>query len=102
MAQQITSQEFDTLVLQAKGKVLVDFFATWCGPCKMMAPVLDSVNEELGDKGVIYKVDIDQELSLAQRFNIMSVPTLVLFEDGKPVQQLIGLQSAPAISQLFN
>ena len=66
MAQVITSQEFDSKVLQANGPVLVDFFATWCGPCKMLAPVLDEVANEVAGKAAVYKVDIDQSLEGGQ------------------------------------
>ena len=102
MAKEITGDQFEDLVLKADGKVLVDFFATWCGPCKMMAPVLDEVSANLGDRGAIYKVDIDQNVALAQQYGIMSVPTLILFDNGQIVSQVSGVQPAPAIEQLFN
>lgn len=92
MATQISTAEFEEKVLQASTPVLVDFFATWCGPCKMMAPILDEVSQEVGANAAVYKVDVDQEVALAQRFNVMSVPTLIVFKDGAPVQQLVGVQ----------
>ena len=82
MAEQLTEEQFQTKVMGASEPVLVDFFATWCGPCKMMAPVLDEV----------YKVDIDREIELAQHYNVMSVPTLIIFKGGQPVQQFVGVQ----------
>lgn len=98
MATQITTQEFQEKVLNSSVPVLVDFFATWCGPCKMMAPVLDEVSQEVGSKAAVYKVDVDQEMALAQQFNIMSVPTMIVFKGGKPVQQFVGMQPKQAIT----
>lgn len=76
MAEQLTEEQFQTKVMGAGEPVLVDFFATWCGPCKMMAPVLDEVAAEVAGKASVYKVDIDREIELAQHYNVMSVPTL--------------------------
>lgn len=93
-----TEQEFNELVLKSEGKVLVDFFASWCGPCKMQAPVLEKLAEENEDKK-IFKVDIDEVRELAERFEIFSIPTLVFFENGKEVDRLMGLTSK---SELLN
>lgn len=101
MSEQITTADFQEKVLNSSVPVLVDFFATWCGPCKMMAPVLDELSAELGDTGAIYKVDVDRELELAQRYNIMSVPTLILFKDGEAVSQMVGVQPKAALKNLF-
>lgn len=80
----------DTFMNKTKeGVVLVDFFATWCGPCKMLAPVLEQLQNEMPDV-CFYKVDIDSEKELCERFKIMSVPTMVLFKDGKVVAQTSG------------
>lgn len=98
MATQITTQEFQEKVLNSSVPVLVDFFATWCGPCKMMAPILDEVSQEVGNKAAVYKVDVDQEMALAQQFNIMSVPTMIVFKGGKPVQQFVGMQPKQTIT----
>ena len=92
MATQITTSEFQEKVLNASTPVLVDFFATWCGPCKMMAPVLDELDQDMAGSAAVYKVDVDQEMSLAQQFNIMSVPTMIVFKNGQPVQQFVGVQ----------
>lgn len=70
--------------------VLLDFTATWCGPCKGLAPKLQDLANQHGDKVTVYKVDVDKNPKVAQRFNVRSVPTMVLFEDGKPVGQLTG------------
>ncbi len=74
-----------------KGIVVVDFFATWCGPCRMMAPVLEEVQEELGDKVKIFKVDVDESEALARKFGVMMIPTMVIFENGEVRDKHIGL-----------
>lgn len=89
MAQVINSEEFNNLVEHVEGIAVVDFFATWCGPCKMLAPVFDSLSEELTDVDFV-KVDIDQSLELAQKFGITTVPTMMIFKDGKVVDTLVG------------
>lgn len=98
MATQITASEFQSKVLDAQTPVLVDFFATWCGPCKMMAPVLDELDGDLAGSAAVYKVDIDQETALAQQFNVMSVPTFFVFKNGQVVQQFVGVQSKQALA----
>lgn len=98
MATQITASEFQSKVLDAQTPVLVDFFATWCGPCKMMAPVLDELDGDLAGSAAVYKVDIDQETALAQQFNVMSVPTFIVFKNGQIAQQLVGVQSKQALA----
>lgn len=75
----------------AKGLVLVDFYAEWCGPCKMVAPILEDIANELNDV-VIAKLDVDQNLQLASQFSVSGVPTLVLFKDGKEVDRVIGFK----------
>ena len=95
----INTAKFNELMKQ-EGLVLVDFFATWCGPCKMLGPVLESVQEELEGKIKIVKVDVDESNDLAAAFGVMAVPTMVLFKDGKqinafsgymPKEQLVGI-----------
>lgn len=84
----INKNEFDAVV--ANGVVMVDFFATWCGPCKMLSPVLEEVASEVEGKANIVKVDIDESSELAQRYGIMAVPTMLIFKDGKIMKQLQG------------
>jgi len=93
----LTDANFDTEV--AKGTILVDFHANWCGPCRMLAPVLEQVAKEIKGKATIGKVDIDNEQKTATRFQITSVPTMILFKDGKEVNRLVGLRNADAIKQ---
>lgn len=83
-------EEFDTIIKE--GKVLVDFFANWCGPCKMLAPVLEEVSEQVDSK--IVKVDVDELPELARRFGIFSIPTLLLFENGQLVRKQSGYLNA--------
>ncbi len=91
-------QEFNEKI--AQGRVLVDFFATWCGPCKMLAPVLEDVDKkgEAGDL-LIVKVDVDEASDIAMKFGIQSIPTLILFENGKAVKNALGYMPKP---QLLN
>lgn len=87
MVQNITTKEFKEKI--SEGKVLVDFYATWCGPCKMLSPLVDELSEELNNVK-FYKVDVDEEEILASEFNVESIPTLLLFENGKLVKRQVG------------
>lgn len=78
---------------QTKGKVvLVDFWAAWCAPCRMMAPILNDVSSELADKSAVGKINIEEQKSLASKFNVRSIPTLILFENGKEVKRFVGIK----------
>lgn len=101
MSQIISSAQFAAEVEGADVPVLVDFFATWCGPCKMLAPTLDQVAAEVAGRAKVVKVDIDASPDLAQRFGVMSVPTLAVFKGGKLVNQAVGVQPKPAIMGLL-
>jgi thioredoxin 1 len=89
MADNVTEQSFDTEVLQSDKAVLVDFWAEWCGPCHAIAPVLDQIAAERSDLKVV-KLNIDEEPSVAQRYGVMSIPTLILFKDGEPAAAAVG------------
>lgn len=84
----VDSNEFKNEI--ESGVTIVDFFATWCGPCKMLAPVLEGLSNDMEGKAKFIKVDIDQSLDLANQFQISSVPTMVIFKDGEKVEQLVG------------
>ncbi len=92
---ELTSANFEATI--SEGITLVDFWAPWCMPCKLMAPIFDSVAEQVGDKVRFAKVNIDQELELANRLGIQSIPTLMLFKDGRDVDIRIGLTKAPEL-----
>lgn len=102
MAKAISSSEFQSEVLESDVPVLVDFFATWCGPCKMVAPILDEVAEEVAGKAKVYKVDVDQSPDLAQRYSIMSVPTMIVFENGQIKKTSMGAQPKQGLLALLD
>ena len=99
MAKIINTSEFRTSVEENQGVVVVDFFATWCGPCKMLAPVFEQAGEEMQKDATFLKVDIDQSLEIAQKFRITTVPTMMIFKDGKPVETLVGFMPKDSIVQ---
>ena len=88
----VNKESFETEVLKAEGMVLVDFFADWCGPCKMLSPIVDEVAEENTDIKVC-KINVDEEPELAMRYNVMSIPTLVVIQNGEEVNKSVGLVS---------
>jgi thioredoxin 1 len=91
-----SAADFEKEIINHKGYALVDFWATWCPPCRMMAPVLESAEQQLGDKINFVKVDVDEQQQLAAEFDIMSIPTLVVFKDGKPVKRMSGYRPLDA------
>lgn len=93
MAKVINTSEFQKEVLNKNGVVLVDFFAQWCGPCKMIAPILQELAMEVNETAKIYKVDVDQSGELAMKYGIMSVPTMIIFKNGEAVEKIVGFQS---------
>lgn len=97
----ITKANFEEEVLKSQVPVLIDFYADWCGPCKMMAPIVDGISEEREDVKV-GKINVDDEPELAQAFGVMSIPTLVVMKDGKPVKRSVGYQPKDSVvSMLF-
>ena len=99
MSKIINTAQFRGSVEEKQGVVVVDFFATWCGPCKMLAPVFEQAGEEMKNDATFVKVDIDQSLELAQQFRISTVPTMMIFKNGKPVETLVGFMPKEAIVQ---
>lgn len=95
----VKTNEFDDIVKE--GVVLVDFYADWCGPCKMIAPILAKLSTELDGSADIVKVNVDEEGTLAQRFDVMSIPTLILFKDGKPVGRKTGFLPKPELEKFI-
>lgn len=96
----VTEENFDSEVLHCEGKVLIDFWAEWCGPCKMLAPTIDELSAELDDVKVC-KVNIDEQPQLALRFGIMSIPTLMLADGGKIRNKLVGLSTKEEIIDML-
>ena len=97
----VTKQNFDSEVLESKVPVLVDFWADWCMPCKVVAPVLQEIARDYGGKLKVGKVNVDEESDLAARYNVVSIPTLFLFKGGKVVKQQVGAVPRPKIEELF-
>ncbi|MBO5059989.1 MAG: thioredoxin [Clostridia bacterium] len=93
MVTELTKQNFNEIVKSDK-PVLVDFWASWCGPCRMVSPIIDQIAEEYEGKITVGKVNVDDEAALATEFAIVSIPTIILFKDGKEVKKLVGAQSA--------
>ena len=91
MAITLSKDNFEETI--SNGVALVDFWASWCGPCKMQLPIVEELSNELGEKAKVGKVNVDEQLELAQQFGIQSIPTLILFKDGKPLEVMVGLQS---------
>ena len=101
MVQHFNEAAFDQALASGK-PVLVDFWATWCGPCRMMAPIIEELGADYDGKVVVGKVDVDEEGELAQRYGIMSIPTLILFKDGKTAGQLVGARPKAAVQQMID
>lgn len=101
MSLKITADNFDAVVLNSDKPVLIDFWATWCGPCKMIAPVVEELSEELAGKVVVGKIDVDQEQTLAAKYGVMSIPTLVVFENGKEAKRAVGFRNKEQLKQIL-
>lgn len=95
----IKTAEFDSFI--SEGTVLVDFWATWCGPCRMQAPILEQLDAELNGSVKIFKVDVDEEPELARRFAVMSIPTLISFENGQVIAKNVGVTDVFGLKKLL-
>ena len=96
----LTNENFESEVLQTNQPVLIDFFADWCGPCKMVSPIIEEIASETDGKKVC-KVNVDEQPALAERFGVMSIPTLVVLKDGKVINKSVGAKSKKAILDLL-
>lgn len=98
----LTSENFETEVLKSETPVLVDFWAQWCGPCKMLSPILDELAGEYQGKVKIGKVDIDTNQELSAQYSVLSIPTLLIFKDGKVQEQHVGLKGKPELKKALD
>jgi thioredoxin 1 len=98
----LNKDNFTQEVLNSPNTVVVDFWANWCGPCKALAPILDEVEKEMGGKVVFAKLNVDEDLDTARAYGVMTIPTLIVFKNGKNVASLIGLKSKTAIIDFIN
>ncbi len=98
----LTKDTFEQEVVNSSKPVLVDFWASWCGPCRMVAPIMDQLAEEYDGKVVVGKVNVDEEGELAEKFRVMSIPTIMLFKDGQVVEKIIGARSKEEFSKFID
>ena len=101
MVKALITEDFEEKVLNSKKPVLVDFWASWCGPCRMLAPMVEKISNEMPDKFDFYKVNVDEESSLAAQFGIMSIPTLLVFKNGEMVEQSVGVKGESQLKAML-
>ena len=103
MVNEITSsQQFEQEVLNSANPVFVDFWAEWCGPCRMVSPVVEELSKEYGDKVNFVKINVDQNNELAQKYNVYSIPTLAIFKDGQVISQKVGASSKDSYKTMID
>lgn len=98
----IKNDNFEEEVIKSNKIVLLDFWASWCGPCRMLSPIVDEVSDELGDSIKVGKINVDEEPDLASKYQIMSIPTLVVIKEGKEIKRSVGVVSKDEIKNLLN
>jgi thioredoxin 1 len=101
MEKVFTTENFEEEVLKADKPVLVDFYADWCGPCKMMAPMMEELAEELSDTLIVGKLNIDEHMDIAMNYRVMSIPTLIVFKNGEPAGKLVGVQDKEDVLEMI-
>lgn len=101
MEKKFTSENFEAEVLKSTKPVLVDFYADWCGPCKMMAPLVETLADELADEAVIGKLNVDDCEDIAMKYGVMNIPTLILFKNGQEAERVIGVQSREVLERMI-
>jgi thioredoxin 1 len=101
MEKVFTTENFEEEVLKADKPVLVDFYADWCGPCKMMAPMVEELAEELSDTLIVGKLNIDEHMDIAMNYRVMSIPTLIVFKNGEPAGKLVGVQDKEDVLEMI-
>ncbi len=99
MVKQIKEEEFNDIV-KSSNKVVIDCYATWCGPCKMLSPIIDELNDEINDID-FYKLDVDDSEDISKKYGIMSIPTLLVFEEGELKDKIIGFKSKEELNKIF-
>jgi thioredoxin 1 len=99
---EITNLNFDEIVTKNNQPVLVDFWAEWCAPCRMLSPVVDEIAQMYEKKIIVGKINIDEQMELAQKFGVMSIPTLILFKGGQPVKKSVGVVGKDKISDMID
>ncbi len=97
----LSKENFEQEVMEARVPVLVDFWATWCGPCKMMGPVVEQIAEDMGTSAKICKINIDEQQELAAKYQVMSIPTFIAFKDGKEVKRMVGAMPKEELAKVF-
>ena len=101
MVKALITEDFEEKVLNSKKPVLVDFWASWCGPCRMLAPIVEKISNEMPDKFDFYKVNVDEESSLAAQYGIMSIPTILVFKNGEMVEQSVGVKGESQLKAML-
>lgn len=97
MVREINTDNFDTEVVNAEGVTIVDFFANWCGPCRKLGPILEEVETELNNRAKFAKIDTDENIEMAKKYQVSGLPTLLVFKDGEVVERLVGLMPKSSI-----